>query len=331
MLSLDKRIELLDRLGKYMLSGDEEWVQAKHKAAMANSWFTPEHITIAINNIVFQFLQKEKLWPWVSKYNIHIQPKKLGIVMAGNIPLVGFHDFLCGFISGHRLHIKPSSKDEVLIKHLLNKLIEWEPAIAEQITVTDLLKNCDAYIATGTNNTARYFEQYFGKYPHIIRQNRTSVAILDGTETEDELKTLADDVFVYFGLGCRNVTQIHVPANYNFSALLNAFSSYQHLMNNHKYKNNYDYYLAIYLLNKVPYLTNNSVLLIENDLPFSNISVLHYSFYTDRKSLLKKLSNDKNIQSIIGKSQVPFGKSQQPLLTDYPDGVDTMFFLTHLN
>ena len=183
-----------------MLSADEAWEETKLRAMNGNGWFTLENIELAVKNIAENFLKKELLEDWMRVYSIPKDKKKVGIVMAGNIPLVGFHDFLCGFMSGHNLHLKLSSKDEILLKHLIAKLCEWNPELADDIHVADNLKNCDAYIATGSNNTARYFEQYFGKYPHIIRRNRTSVAILEGDETEEELKELAKDVFTYYGL-----------------------------------------------------------------------------------------------------------------------------------
>src|SRR5258705_11293668 len=192
--------------------------------------------------------------------------------MAGNIPLVGFHDLLCVFISGHKAMIKLSSKDKLLIKHLTEKLGEWDAEINDLIQFSEMLKGCDAYIATGSNNSSRYFDYYFGKYPHIIRRNRTSMAVLDGEETNEELEKLADDVYLYFGLGCRNVTKIYVPKEYDFIPLLRAFDKYNYLAENHKYRNNYDYSLAIHLLNKKMYMSNPSIMLIEEMAPFSPIS-----------------------------------------------------------
>jgi hypothetical protein len=327
MLSLEKRIDLLERLGKYMLSDNEEWLEIQENANYANAWFTKDHISIAIENIVTELLDRKKLDNWVNQYQLPASSKQVGIVMAGNIPLVGFHDFLCGFISGHRLLLKLSSKDEILLKHLISKLTIWEPEVAEQVQTAEILKGCDAYIATGSNNTARYFEQYFGKYPHIIRKNRTSVAILEGDESEEELNELAKDVFVYYGLGCRNVTQVCVPEGYDFTRLLHVFSDFRDYINHHKYKNNYDYYLAIYLLNRVPYLSTESILMVENKLPFSPVAVLHYRYYTDVKQLAHELEEGKEIQTIVGRGFTPFGTAQQPTLNEYADGVDTMAFL----
>ncbi len=330
MLSLINRIELADNLGKYMLSGSEEWLAIQERAARSNTWFTLSDIETASVNIATGFLQKEKLEKWAAQYQMPSEAKTVGIVMAGNIPLVGFHDFLCGFISGHKLMLKLSSKDNLLITHLLNKLIEWAPQVAEQVQVAEMLKGCDAYIATGSNNTARYFEQYFGKYPNIIRKNRTSVAVLDGTETELELNDLAKDVFTYFGLGCRNVSQLCVPLQYDFSKLLDVFKSYESLIGHHKFKNNYDYYLAIYLLNKIPYLTNGSILLRENDMPFSPVAVLHYRYYNDKETLMNELKSSNEIQCVLGRDALKFGTTQTPSLSDYADGIDTMQFLSKL-
>jgi hypothetical protein len=193
-----------------------------------------------------------------------------------------------------------------------------------------MLRGCDGYIATGSNNSARYFEYYFGKYPNLIRRNRTSVAILDGNETEDDLKKLADDVYVYFGLGCRNVTKLYVPAQYDFIPLLEAFSKFNYLADHHKYKNNYDYQLALLILNKKYYMTNGSVLLTEAQSPFSPISVLHFEYYDGSSGTGSFLRDNEDIQCIVGKGHIPFGLAQQPGLRDYADGNDTMQFLQKL-
>jgi hypothetical protein len=193
-----------------------------------------------------------------------------------------------------------------------------------------MLKNCGAYIATGSNNSARYFEYYFAKYPHIIRRNRTSVAILDGTETPAELEALADDVMLYFGLGCRNVTKVFVPENYNFDPLLKALRKYLHLADHHKYKNNYDYNLALVLLGNAVHIAADNIILQESSSVFSPISVLHYSYYTDAAALGEELKVNNDLQCIVGHGFTPFGMAQQPSLSDYADGVDTMQFLTGL-
>ncbi|MBN9482491.1 MAG: acyl-CoA reductase [Bacteroidetes bacterium] len=330
-MPLEKRIEVLSWLGQYMLSDDDAWQLTKELAINNNGWFTPGNIELATRNIATQYLDADKLNAWVASYPIqNVQQRHVGMVMAGNIPLVGFHDLLCGFIAGHKLSVKLSSKDTMLMKHLIDKMIEKEPSIAEQITIAEVLKGCDAYIATGSNNTARYFEQYFAKYPHIIRRNRTSVAVLDGNETEEELSLLADDIFSYFGLGCRNVTQVCIPQGYDLTKLIDACNKYSDLIYHHKYKNNFDYYLAIYLLNKVPYLSNNSMLVVQNDIPFSAVSVLHYRYYDDKADIIAELQNSGDIQCLVGKGLLPFGQAQNPGLADYADGVNTMQFLTGL-
>lgn len=329
-MNIERRVDLLANVGTWMQMNDIGWQEAKEKAEHKNAWFTKDHVELAVSNIISTFLQKDLLTKWVANYTLPARSKTVGIVMAGNLPLVGFHDFMCGFISGHKLRLKLSSKDEVLLPYLLRKLGEWEPEVLEQVTIEEMLKGCDAYIATGSNNTARYFEQYFGKYPNIIRRNRTSVAILDGTETTEELTALADDVYLYYGLGCRNVTQVCVPRNYSFEPLLRAFDSHNGYADLNKYKNNYDYHLAIYLLNRVPYMSNESILLVENDLPFSAVSVLHYRYYDDKQAIIEELKNSLDIQAMVGHGFIPFGNSQKPSLSDYADNVDTMQFLCSL-
>jgi len=330
MTNLEHRINLLVKLGDYMNADAPSWRDAKELAVHQNSWFTEEHIEIAAQNIVAGYLQRSQLEAWAAKYTLPVSPKLVGIVMAGNIPMVGFHDFLCGYISGHHLKLKVSSKDAALIKDVVRQLTEWDPATADQVTIAENLKDCDAYIATGSNNSSRYFEQYFAKWPHIIRKNRTSVAVLDGTETAAELQDFSRDVFTYFGLGCRNVTQVQVPEGYDFVPLLNTFRNHESLMNHHKYHNNYDYHLAVYLLNRVPYLSNESLLMVENEIPFSAVSVLHYQYYTDKEALMTRLKENTDIQAILGHGAIPFGMAQRPALDDYADGVDTMAFLCSL-
>ena len=330
-MNLPYRIDLLVKLGEYILSDDKQWLEAKEKAGWENGWFIPEFIEQSARTIAHSFLQKDILEKWTSGYQLRYDnPKFVGIVMAGNIPLVGFHDLLCVFISGHKAVIKPSSKDDTLIRHLVAKLVEWENDVAELIRFADMLKSCDAYIATGSNNSAGYFEYYFKKYPHIIRRNRTSVAILTGHETKDDLAKLADDVYLYFGLGCRNVTKIYVPKEYDFIPLLTAFKKYDYLADHHKYKNNYDYNLAILLLNKKFYMSTASLLLVEEPSPFSPISQLNYESYNSRGALTETLRKDNAIQCIAGNGFVPFGQTQHPAISDYADGVDTLQFLSTL-
>ncbi|MBV4355545.1 acyl-CoA reductase [Pinibacter aurantiacus] len=332
-MNLQQRINLLVRLGEYIKSENENWQEAQRKATRENGWFTAEFMEMATKNIVDNFLQKEKLEAFASAYQLpelNANPKKVGIVMAGNIPLVGFHDFLCVFLTGHIAVIKTSSKDNVLIKHLAEQLYSWVEECREVIVFAELLKNCDAYIATGSNNSARYFDYYFSKYPSIIRRNRTSVAILTGNESAEDLEKLSDDIHLYFGLGCRNVTQILVPENYDFVPLINAMKKYGHFADHNKYRNNYDYQLSLQILNNKFYMSDGSTLLVENASPFSPISQVNYSFYKNKEEI-KSFQNDENIQCLVGEGFTPFGVAQQPSLTDFADGVDTMAFLKSLS
>jgi hypothetical protein len=332
-MNLQHRINLLSRLGEYILSGNEQWAEAKIKAGQFNGWFIPEFTTLASENIAQRFLQKDLLEQWTKKYDLKStieSPKTVGIIMAGNIPMIGFHDLLSVFISGHKAMIKLSSKDETLIKHLADKLVEWEPEVSSFILFEEMLKGCDAYIATGSNNSSRYFEHYFGKYSHIIRRNKTSVTILSGNETTTELEKLADDVYLFFGLGCRNVTKIYIPEGYDFIPLLESFKKYNWLADHYKYKNNYDYNLAIHLLNNKYYMSNNSLLLVQEPSLFSPISQLNYEFYADLESLKATLNMSQDLQCIVGKGFVPFGQAQYPGLDDFADGVNTMDFLHNL-
>ncbi len=332
-MNLQHRIEILEKLGNYILSDDAGWQQTKERAALENTWFTPESILLAGNTVARYYLNGKSLYDFAHTYKLRDiieQPVTVGLVMAGNIPLVGFHDFLCIFLSGHKQVIKPSAKDSVLIKHLVGKLIEWAPEAGNFISFAEMLKGCGAYIATGSNNTARYFEQYFGKYPNIIRKNRTSVAVLTGQETKEELEALADDVHQYFGLGCRNVTKIYVPENYDFVPLLEAFKKYSAIADHHKFKNNYDYQLAVLIINKLYYMTNGSILLVESPQLFAPISQLHYEFYTDISKAVDTLKDNVELQCLVGHQGLPFGSAQKPSLSDFADGTDTMKFLLSL-
>lgn len=345
-MKLEQRIQLLAELGNYCLSDEPGWKKAKLEASHKNGWFTTEFIENAVVQIAREYLQKDKLTNWAEQYGLESvsrSPLNVGLVMAGNIPLVGFHDFLSIFISGHRQTIKPSSRDEVLIRHLVDRLNSYEQGVQQYVSFAERLKGCDAFIATGSDHSAVYFDYYFSKYPHLIRRNRTSVAVLNGRESKEELESLADDVNLYFGLGCRNVTKLYVPEDYDFVPLLAAFRKYDYLKDYSKYTHNYDHQLTIMILNKKFYMTNGSILLLESESPFSPISVLHYEYYKEETDLLPMLEDNAKIQCIVAQKQqsgpgesgtftspVPFGKAQQPGLTDYADGADTLQFLQNL-
>jgi hypothetical protein len=332
-MDLGHRIALLERLGNYLQSDDETLEEVKLKAERENGWFVQDFINEAIDNICSQFLQADALATWTNQYQVPEQnahPKKLGIVMAGNIPLVGFHDFLCGFITGQQVIIKPSTKDLVLIKHIVEKLTSWNNEVKELVQFADHLKGCDAYIATGSNNTGRYFEYYFRNYPSIIRKNRTSAAVLTGSETDAQLLDLADDILLYFGLGCRNVSKLYVPCGYNFQPLLGSFEKYRWMADHNKLKNNYDYNLSLHLLNYKFYMTNGILLLIENTPLFSPISQVNYEYYDEDPSELIKTQFADELQCLVGPGNLPPGQAQIPSLTDYADGVDSMAFVVNL-
>jgi len=332
-MDLQQRLNLLVELGNHMLEAPESWLAAKEKAHRENGWFIPEFIDLSIQNITTAFLTRDKLEKLADTYQVPAtqkNPRNVGIIMAGNIPLVGFHDFLCTFLSGHHQTIKLSSKDKVLLQYLIEWLWARVPSLKEEIRFGEMLRDCDAYIATGSNNSSRYFQYYFSRFPHIIRRNRTSAAIITGNETPEDLSALADDVYLYFGLGCRNVTMLYVPENYDFVPLLEAFKKYNYLFDLHKYKNNYDYQLAMLMINREHYMTNGSIILRKNTSLFSPVSVLNYDTYQDPVTLVASLRSNLSVQCILGFDQLKFGSSQTPGLSDFADGADTLQFLLSL-
>ena len=330
-MNLQARIKGFVALGQQLSdTNNTQLIEAKSAAYQQNAWFLPEFIDQAIQQIREQFLLQTALEEWTAAYPTiadqatHI---KVGIVMAGNIPLVGFHDLLSTLIAGHTAVVKRSSKDQVLMDFIIASLIKINPAFEAQILVQEQLKNCDAYIATGGNTAGNYFEYYFGKFPHIIRKNKTSIAILDGTETLSELASLADDCMLYYGMGCRNVTQIWVPEGYDFIPFLNALKKYNYLQDQHKYKHNFDYQLALLMMRKQLYMDSGGILMSENPSPFAAISQIHYQQYPLGTS---PTFNMDEIQCVVGKNQLPFGSLQKPLLAQYADGVDSLAFLSSL-
>jgi hypothetical protein len=287
---------------------------------------------LAIKGIA-HYLNGEKLKTWVSRYPIgKAQTKKIAVVMAGNIPLAGFHDFLSVLMSGHDIMMKLSSKDSVLPAFIAKTLVEIEPGFTPMITIAERLRDFDAVIATGSDNSARYFNFYFGKHPHIIRKNRTSCAVLTGSETPDELQLLGKDVFSYHGLGCRNVSKIFLPENFDVVKLILSWDSFADIMHHNKYHNNYDYQKSILLVNQKPFYDSGFVILHENEKLVSPISVVYFERYHNADDLSRKLKTvSEKLQCTVGKSFTPFGQAQLPELWDYADQVDTLKFLTELN
>ncbi len=307
------------------------------RAYQFNGWFTIENVLFACEGW-HNSLQKEKLLDFTKEIaHVKYDYKKIAIVMAGNIPLVGFHDFLSVLISGHTAVIKQSSND----KHLLPILAKYLQYVNEDfknkiIFCDEKLEDFDAVIATGSDNTARYFDYYFGKHPSIIRKNRNSIAILNGNESPDELSKLSDDIFRYFGLGCRSVSKIFVPKDYNFDNFFNAIFKHKDIINNAKYANNYDYNKAVYLMSLFDLLENGFLMLKEDQSYSSPISSLFYEKYEDVKILKEKLKNDSDkIQCIVAngfnESEIKFGETQKPKLTDFADGINTLTFLSNLS
>lgn len=344
-MKFDKRIESITLLGNLLRaydgetypSGTHPLVKAAQLAYAENSWFTPENTRIALQSIG-KALQPENIAKWLSCYESQLtgsfRQKVIGVVMAGNIPAVGFHDFLCVLISGNILKARLSSSDARLLPALAEILIGHIPEWEQQISfTTGKLDNFDAVIATGNNNTSRYFEYYFGKYPNIIRKNRNSVAIITGEEKQEELQNLADDIMLFFGMGCRSVSKIYVPADYDFSKLVSALGKYDYYANHHKYRNNYDYTSSIFMVNQIPFIDTGCLLLKEDQSFNSRIAVLHYEYYTEVSNVINalKLCRD-SIQCVVSNISLPIpyvlpGQTQQPALWDYADDVDTLEFL----
>jgi len=298
-----------------------------------NGWFTRENVIFSLQQWS-KALTKPNLDKWLKAYNLEPKtPKTVAIIMAGNIPLVGFHDFLSVLISGHKVLVKQSSNDRQLLPVIAAYLMEIAPEFENRIQFTEeRLSHFDAVIATGSDNTARYFEYYFSKKPNIIRKNRNSVAVLSGEETPAELEELGEDIFRYFGLGCRNVSKLYVPENYNFESFFKAIFPWKHLLNSAKYANNYDYNKAVYLMSEFKLLENGFLILKKDESFGSPIASLFYEEYKDEKELNEKLQQQEDkLQCVVSQtSEVKFGETQTPKLWDYADGVDTLKFLEQL-
>ncbi len=303
-----------------------------------NAWFVEKSVRQALDALVFMLSDKRKIAAWRGNYPaVTANPKEVGVIMAGNLPAVGFHDFMCVLMSGHRFRGKLSSSDGELIPALADMLCAVLPDLKEEISFTDgALKNADAYISTGSNNSARYFEYYFGKYPHIIRKNRNALAVLKGDESPEQLHALGSDIFSFFGLGCRSVSKIYIPDQQFLMGLFPYFEHFADIIHHHKYKNNYDYRKSIFLVNKETHFDNGFLLVQENAAISSPVSVLHYEVYQDLDQLKKQLALQADqIQCIVANhgilpGTVCFGDAQNPDIEDYADGVDTMEFLMGL-
>jgi hypothetical protein len=315
-------------------------VQAADDSFFKNPWFTRENVIICYSSWA-EALTEDKIVEFTSRYNVGQQnkaAKTVGIIAAGNIPLVGLHDILCCLISGHKALIKLSGRDADLTQLVINILEKIEPSLKGMVTIAeDRLTNFDAIIATGSNNSARYFEYYFAKYPHIIRKNRNGVALLTGLETKKELEQLGNDIYQYFGLGCRNVSKLFVPKGYDFTPLFQALEPWNQLINHNKYANNYSYSRALWLIDLVPHLDTGFMLVRPNESFASPIATLYFEEYENLDQIIAFLYlNIEQLQCVISNVEkvplkVNFGQTQQPELWDFADGVDTMKFLENIN
>ncbi len=344
-MDLNARIEAFVRLGEWLLYEQTKPVltQWAVKAQNENSWFTTESVHLALENVARSYLNQQALFGWANHYpglsslETHPNPLAVGVIMAGNVPAVGFHDALCVLLAGHRLLAKLSSQDSVLMRALLGQLIEIEPRFGERITLVERLNDAEAVIATGSDNSARYFEYYFGKKPHLIRKNRTSVALLTGLEPVAELRNLGSDILTYFGLGCRNVSKLYVPEDYRFDEFYEAIEPLADVVLQHKYHNNYDYNKSVMLVNQTPFLDNGFLMITENVALVSSVSVVHFERCPHLDAAKEAIrAESERIQCVVTAGgwlpgSVPFGGTQSPSLPDYADGVDTMEFLTSLS
>jgi hypothetical protein len=324
----------LQKLGKFMANPNLAFTKIIEAASYTNGWFTVSEVNKALLSLSAMLNEKD-LEEWFKNITINQTPKQVGLILAGNIPLVGFHDVICVLATGNIAMIKMSSSDDKLLPALLNELVTYEPTLANHIVYVEKLKDYDAIIATGSNNSARYFDYYFGKVPNIIRKNRNSLAVLNGEESIEDLTLLGNDIFDYFGLGCRNVSKIYVPKRYDFKHFFEPIEKYQPIINHFKYNNNYDYNKSIYLVNGVKHLDNGFLLVTESEAMISPLAVLFYEEYDSIAQIEQELTkNEAQIQCVVSnlnlalsKKTIGFGQSQLPKLWDYADNVNTLEFL----
>lgn len=337
ILNSEKLIIALKKLGDFLVNPDAGFQNLISSAANSNAWFNPEEVEKSLQALR-QMLNAEDLEHWFKSIAISDSPKKVGLILAGNIPMVGFHDVISVLATGHIALIKLSSADDKLLPAVLRKLVEIEPLLESQIVYVERLKDFDAVIATGSNNTSRYFEYYFGKVPHIIRKNRNSVAVITGQESFEQLALLGHDIFDYFGLGCRNVSKLYIPEDYDIKNFFEPIESFKGIINHFKYNNNYDYNKSIYLVNLTHHYDNGFLLLKEDSSLSSPLAVLYYEKYSNLAELEALLNKEaEKIQCVVStaplKLEVPvlgFGQSQSPKLWDYADNVNTVEFLNGL-
>lgn len=334
ILTAEKLIIAFKKLGHFIADPDSEFKNLILSAPNSNAWFTVEEVEKSLNAL-YQMLNETDIDTWFEDVKIAESPKKVGLILAGNIPLVGFHDVISVLATGNIALIKLSSSDDKLLPQLLKRLIAIEPLLADRIVYVERLKDFDMVIATGSNNTSRYFEFYFGKVPNIIRKNRTSVAVLTGKESPEEIASLGHDIFDYFGLGCRNVSKLYIPEDYDIKNFYEPIEPFKGIINHFKYNNNYDYNKSIYLVNAAQHYDNGFLLLKEDANMASPLAVLYYERYKNLEEVEQLLNAaEENIQCIVSGADLKVkttvlkhGQSQQPRLWDYADNVNTIDFL----
>jgi len=337
ILTAEKLIIAFKKLSQFLASPDEDFTDIIFSARNNNAWFTEQEVKRSLNALS-QMLSEEDLRNWFNDIHVTDVPKKVGLILAGNIPLVGFQDVIAVLATGNIALIKLSSSDDKLLPAVLNQLCKIEPDLKQQIVYVERLKDFEAVIATGSNNTSRYFDYYFGKVPNIIRKNRTSVAVLTGEESKEDIAKLGHDLFDYFGLGCRNVSKIYFPEGYDVKNFFEPLEQYNDIINHFKYNNNYDYNKSIYLVNSAKHFDNGFLLLKEDTGSSSPLAVLYYESYSNLKDVETALNNNQeNLQCVVSKTQLQidtsildFGESQHPRLWDYADNVNTITFLNSL-
>lgn len=335
-----KIISAFSTLNKSLNEGikNEKLSKAIKQTCEENPWFDIKSVEYALKSLS-SWLDKETLIEFTNHYSFSQNPKTVAVICAGNIPAVGFHDMLCVLLSGNKFQGKLSSNDKYLLPAIGELLIEEEPLLKERIEfIEGKIKNFDAVIATGSNNTSRYFNYYFEKYPHIIRHSRTSIAIIDNKETinPQDYSLLISDILTHKGLGCRNVSKIYIPKQFDFTPLVEATKEHSYLLDHNKYRNNYDYHKAIFIMNNIPFIDSGTLIFFEFQELFSPVSVLHYEYYENIDNVTKNIEQEKeNIQCIVSNNKtiqnsIPFGKAQEPTIYDFADNIDTMAFLNTL-
>lgn len=327
------QIDVLAKLGNMVRQQPASLQLAMQQATAQNGWFDAANVQFALDAVAEAYLSEAALHTWLARYHAAtVVPQKIALVMAGNLPLVGLHDLLCVWVCGHTAVVKLSAKDTPLMQWFITALRQLDPANAQRLQVVEMVAAFEAVIATGSDNSGRYFDYYFGRYPHIIRRNRSSVAVLTGSETADEMTVLGNDIFTYFGLGCRNVSQLLVPVGYDFTPLLAHLDThFAHIQHHHKYRNNYDYHRSIYLLNQQFHYASDTLLLLPFEQVASPMAALHYHTYQHPADLQQHLSTHQaHIQCVVGQAYTPFGTAQKPSLSDYADGIDTLQWLLDL-